>query len=232
MNIKIILILVFFNCIYLNIPSQCEEFILDFQIRILKNSQYILTDGEIYFDVNSSKLVTHFKNPQSIFVFTDKDGNYKYYEPESNSLLLKESTEYSSKNSFLYYFFNGKTQTLGIDANKSELKSSTIEDGMQINTWVPKIINSSGISKIEIVYENHLPIFKGEFNKGEITSKTFYDHFELICGYPIPHLITEILFNNDSDSIITEKKYFNIQYDSEKLSSLKNFKIPLNAKVN
>jgi len=210
--------------------SQQKDMMLDFDIKILNAGQYINTKGQIYYDIVEKKMKTHFTSPQDIYVLTDISGNYKYYESNNNSVSMKESKDFSSNKSIFYYFFNGKTQSLGYDDKGFELVDSKFIDNMLVTSWKP-IKEGSLISKAEIVFENNLPIFTGDYKNEKIVSKKYYDGYQEIYGFPIPLKITEIKYGDSNDSIIIEKKYFNVQKGVNANNKIKNFEVPSDAKI-
>jgi hypothetical protein len=210
--------------------SQQKDMMLDFDIKILNSGQYINTKGQIYYDIVGKKMTTHFSSPKEVYILTDIYGNYKYYESDDNSVMMKESKNFSSNKSIFYYFFNGKTQSLGYDEKGFELVKSEFSDNMLITKWSPKN-EESFISEAEIVFENNLPIFAADYNKEKPISKRYYNNYQLIYGYPIPLNITEIKYDDSNDSTITEKKYYNIQKGVDANNKIKNFEVPSDAKI-
>ena len=205
---------------------------LNMTAKVLQNGKYIVTKGEVFYQVAGGLLVTHFTSPYENLVITNARGEYKIYNKEANTVTQSQGADYSSENSFLYYFLSGKTQSMGLRSSGFQLIDTKIEDNLVITTWSPPFNLSSELSKVELVHENYQPIFLGFFDSnGKPKQKVFYSAYTKIGDYTIPLNITEFQYLAEGDSIITKRSYADVKINEQVDDTYLSFKIPVDAKL-
>ncbi|MBW8050789.1 MAG: hypothetical protein FVQ77_10735 [Cytophagales bacterium] len=200
--------------------------------KVLQNGKYIVTKGVVFYQAAGGLLVTHFTSPSEYLVSTNARGEYKIYNKEANTITQSQGADYSSENSFLYYFLSGKTQSMGLRSVGFQLIDTKIEDNLVITTWSPPLNLSSLLSKAELAHENYQPIFLGFFDSdGKPKQKVFYTAYSKIGNYNIPLNITEFQYLTQGDSIITKRSYSDVKINEQVDDTYLSFKIPVNAKL-
>lgn len=165
-------------------------------------------------------------------VFTNALGEYKSYDIEENKVILLEGEDLSSRKSFVYQFLNGQTNDLGLRDLGFKMVNTRFEDGIMINEWKAPENRQVESQKIEIAFENYLPIYMGFFNiDGQAIQKTYYTNYQDVLYTKLPFTITEISYMAAGDSSITRRTYSNLKMNSDVSEHWLNFEIPKNAEI-
>jgi outer membrane lipoprotein-sorting protein len=209
-----------------------EKLSLSIVARSLQDGKSITAKGEVYYQVAGGLMVTHFSSPLENVTITNSKGELKIYDPVNNTVLQKQASDFSSENSFFYFFLSGKTQDMGLPGSGYKLKDTRFEDKMVITTWIPPDYMLGEFSKVELVHENYKPIFMAFYDpKGKFSLKIFYTGYQQIGDISLPLTITEFQYLPKNDSIITKRVYSDMKMDAEVNNTYLNYKIPANAKV-
>lgn len=200
--------------------------------RVVKKGKSVTSSGELYYKSSNGNMVTRFISPQEYLVMTNATGEFSVYNSADNTVSQAQGRDYSSENSFVYFFLRNKTFDMGLGASGFRLRNTRFEENMTITTWDPPIEMAGSLSKAELVQENNRPIFMGFFNsEGKPTQKVYYSKYEQIGDLRIPTTITEIQFEAKGDSSITKRMYSDIRINDQVDTQWLNFRIPTNAKV-
>ncbi len=177
-------------------------------------------------------MVTKFSKPAETITITNANGELKIYDVKSNTVMQIHGLDYSSENSFFYYFLAGKSQDMGLKASGFKLQNTKISDGLVITNWVPDKNATSGLSKIELVHEKYKPIYMALYNHQKtIIKKTYYTNYKQVQDVTLPFNITEFNYDNKGDSTINRRLYSNVKVNDEVNKTYLNYQIPGNAKV-
>ena len=200
--------------------------------RILKDGKSITATGELYYKVTGGGMVTRFLTPSEYLVMTNSNGEFSIYNNKDNTVTQAQGRDYSSENSFIYYFLRNKTQDMGLGSSGFQLKDTKFEDNLMITTWNPPAELAGSMTRAELVQENYRPIFMGFYNdKGKPIQKVYYSKYEKVGDYSVPMSITEFQYLAKGDSIITKRVYSDVKINDQVNSQWLNFRIPNNAKV-
>lgn len=192
----------------------------------------VTAKADVFYQTSGGLMVTHFTSPFEQVVITNSKGEFKNYDVKNNTLMQSQGLDYSSKNSFFYYFLTGKTQDMGLAAFGYMLKDTRVEKEMVITTWHPPAGSSAELSKVEIVHENLAPVFMGFYDaEGKPAQKIFYSNYQNIQDLRMPMNITEFQYLPDGDSIVSRRSYSNVKINESVENTYLNFKIPANAKL-
>ncbi len=198
--------------------------------RTLHKGKKVTTKAEIYFTAKDGRMLTNFTSPTEIILIVNDKGEAQHYNVKKNSVFSYQDESLSSNTQTLYYFFTGKTQDLGLPAAGFRLMKTRKEDKLVIAEWAP-INPRNDIQKIELVYDNFLPIYAGYTNNGgAILKKVYFSDYYHSSKMSIPQKITEINYLEDKDSLINQTRYFNIKEDNQAISDFFQYKVPKNAK--
>lgn len=200
--------------------------------QLLTNGKSISSLGEMYYQAGNGALVTRFITPVEYLVITNAVGDFSVYQFSDNSVTQSRGKDYSSENSFIYYFLKNKTFDMGLGASGFTLRNTRFENELVITTWNPPMELMNAISEVELVHENHKPIYMGFKNSGrKFIQKVYYYKYQQIGEYSLPTTITEIQYLPKGDSSITRRTYSDIKINEKVDPTWLNFRIPNNAKV-
>ncbi|HAQ70350.1 MAG TPA: hypothetical protein DCR48_05170 [Flavobacteriales bacterium] len=205
---------------------------MDLTARTLFQGKSVTGTGTLYYKVEGSELVTKMNTPVDQVVFTNAIGEYKSYDIKENKVILLEGEDLSSKKSFIYQFLNGQTNDLGLRDLGFKMINTRFEDDIMINEWQAPSNKQVSSQKVEIAFENYLPIYVGFFDAdGGIIQKTYYTNYQDVLYTKMPFTITEISYRAEGDSAISRKTYSNLKLNGNVTDYWLNYKIPENAEV-
>ena len=200
--------------------------------RVLTKGKSISSEGELFYRAGNGSLVTRFITPQEYLVITNAVGEFSIYQLAENTVTQAKGKDYSSENSFLYYFLRNKTFDMGLGSSGFRLRNTRTEDKLLVTTWDPPLELAGNITQVELVHENHRPIYMGFIGpKGRPAQKVYYTRYEQVGDVALPTFITEIQFTAKGDSSITRRTYSGFRINSEVDTKWLDFRIPMDAKV-
>ncbi len=213
-------------------PVAIESMSLDMSAKILNKGKYVAVAGQVFYQKSGGVMVTKFTKPSETITITNANGEMKIYDIKANTVMQMQGLDFSSENSFFYYFLCGKTQDMGLKSTGFKLQSTKIEDGMVVTQWVPEKAGTNELSKIEMVHEKYKPIYMALYNaKSKVIKKTYYTNYQKVQDISFPLNITEFNFDTKGDSTITRRLYTNVKTNKDVDQTWLNYKIPGDAKV-
>ncbi len=212
--------------------NETRQISLEFNSRILEKGKYISVSGHMYFRKSDGILTTRLIKPFENVTIVNAAGEMKIYDPAENTIIQNHSALNSSESSYFYHFLNGSHNDLGYGKAGYVISSSRLEKGLMVTNWVPRKGYSTPISSIELVQEKSLPIFVCfKDNRNKVLGKIFFSSYQKVGGLQLPLRITEIMYKEKKDSVITTKQYSNPRINEPADAVWLDFKIPANAKV-
>lgn len=192
----------------------------------------IVEQADCFYNSENLKLTVHAKLPTEYIKTISSKGELKMYFPSDNKLILKQNSYLATSKEELYIYLNNMYDDLGLRSEGFTMSSTRYEGEYMIIDWTPPAAHSAKMKKIEIVYENMMPIYAGVYNsKDEVYKKTYYSDYHIDSNLIIPQRVTDITYSSKTDSIVRRVIYSNIKINSQADSSLENLKIPENAKL-
>lgn len=177
---------------------------------------------------SDGRAVIHFLKPQDYIVLTNVKGETRMYIPSTNEVVVDNSATLTSQDELISVFMSGRAEDLGLGMYGYRLQSTTREDGLVKKTYVTD--KAGDIPKVEIVYENYLPIYCGYIDaSGRTITKTYYSHYAPAGRLMLPGRTTSITYTSQKDSSVMRTIYSNIRVDED--DPLFSFEVPANAKV-
>ena len=205
---------------------------MDLTARTLFQGKSVTGTGTVYYKVEGNQLVTKMHTPFEYVTFSNATGEYKSYDIKENAVTMLEGEEMSSKKSFIYQFLNGQTNDLGLRDLGFKMTNTRFEDKIMINEWQAPADKQVSTQKIEIAFENYLPIYVGFFDaENNVTQKTYYTNYQDVIYSKVPFTITEINYMGEGDSSIVRKTYSNLKINGEVSDYWLNYTIPENAEI-
>ena len=177
---------------------------------------------------SDGRAVIHFLKPQDYIVVTNVKGETRMYIPSTNEVIVDNSAAMTSQDELISLFMSGRSEDLGLGLYGYRLQSTTREDGLVKKTFVTD--KSGDIPKVEIVYENFLPIYCGFIDaSGRTVTKTYYSQYVPAGRLLLPTRTTSITYTSQKDSSVMRTIYSDIRVDDD--DPMYGFEIPANAKV-
>ena len=200
------------------------------EIRRVHNGQAVTIRKEIFFNPNG-RMVVHFTHPEEYFMVTNHFGEARIFHPKTNEVMVINDRSFSSEVEPIFYFLNNLTEDLGLRSLGFSLSSTRRDGNYLIRTYTPNDPRSN-FSKVEMVHENHLPIFVAYYdNRNRIVRKIYYSNYQTFASMALPQRITEINYPSANDSIVSRLIYSNIKVGRNATSPKFDFTIPSNARV-
>lgn len=230
-NIKLLMCAAFLGSGF-SFQNAINRISFDFEVKTLKDGKYVTLNGQVYCSTENGKMVTRFTKPAEQIVITNAAGQFRSYDPKNNTILQDEGMAYSSSYSFFYSFLSGKTQDMGLGLQGYTLKNTKSENNMIITTWRPKPDVQGLASKVELVHEQHLPIYMCFYDQKEKPEqKIYYSNYQKTGTVFFPLIVTEFDFIPKGDSVITKRIYANSRINQNVSNEYLDYIIPANAKI-
>jgi len=209
-----------------------EKLSMDMVSKKLYQGKSVTVNGAVYYKSQGGLMITRITYPFEQITVVNGLGEFKNYDPKSNTVTLMQGADLSSKSSFIYSFLSGRTNDLGITDMGFKLQSTKVDKGIVVQTYAPKTDMVQEAQKVEIALENNLPIFVGFFGAdGAPISKTYYTNFQNVSYLKMPLTITEIDYLAPNDSSITKRIYSNLKLNADVSNEWINYQIPSTARV-
>ncbi|MFT6133731.1 MAG: hypothetical protein ACJAZM_000208 [Cyclobacteriaceae bacterium] len=189
------------------------------------------TRSMVYFDENSQLIIRQLF-PMELFVFNNKEGELKIYNPEKNQVFQQMNYMLGSQNNQFYFFLMNKTDDMGLFDLGFELMSSRLEDQLLISEYNSPPSVKQYFDKVELVHKGKRPIFVGyKDKKGKFLKKVYYYNYIEDIGLAFPGAITEINYIDKRDSIVSKTSFTNFKINDEVDREIMRFEIPLDAQL-
>ncbi len=199
--------------------------------RQLQSGKTITLKSEICFE-QSGNMVTHFTSPVEYVVATNKTGEIKVYDPEKNTVVVKQAGVFSSQSSQFYYFLTGNTNDFGLSVLGFVPVKTYPEGNLIISEWVLKTPDPKvQVQFVKLVHQKQMPIYMDYKDKNKKTiRKVYYYSYKQFDNFNFPTITTEIVYNSITDSVITKTAYSDFKLNADANSPYFSFKVPNNAK--
>ena len=202
------------------------------EAKSLVKGKAMVINAEIFYQYDQGNLVTRYLPPLDYLFITNQKGEAKVYYPKTNEVYLKQSAEYDSEKSLLYFFLSNKMSDLGLKDMGFSITDTRFEDKLVITTWFPPAALVNLYGKVELVHEDYKPIYIAYYDRsGKVMRKIFYYEYASFPQFSMPTKVVEFDYVAPNDSIVNKITYSNILTGDKANSSYFNFKIPVNAKV-
>ena len=118
---------------------------------------------------------------------------------------------------------------MGLGLYGYKLSSTSREgEGLMKRTYLPAS-KGKGVSKVELVLENYLPIYLAYFDaSGAVVSKTYLSSYNKFSNLMLPLRVTSVQYTSKKDSTLVRTIYSNVTLDGN--DPMFNFKVPSDAK--
>jgi len=198
--------------------------------RVNRNNVTQTIISNVYYSLDGT-MVTYYPSPNELYMVNNSRGELKIYNPQKNEVFQSVNFALSSENSNIYYFFQGKSDDMGLNKLGFKLSKSKLDGELLVSTWTAPVELQKNFSNVELVNRQNKPIFLGYLDrKGKYLKKVYFYDFTTIRNVDIPQSITEIDYL-EGDSIISKTTLSDFALEGEELERFLNFKIPTTAKL-
>lgn len=186
----------------------------------------VTTERSLYLHPDG-RLVAEQHRPTRLVTLTNSLGEIRIYDPQSNQLVVMNDKEMASSKELVSMFASGSYVDMGLPMYGYQQSDVRNEGGLLIKSYTPTATNA--IAKVELVFENHLPICMIYYNaKGDEVRKLYFSRYSY-GRIPMPMRITEIEYTTERDSLVRLSTYSNLLFDSNASSEMFDYKIPAEA---
>lgn len=188
--------------------------------------------ADLFYESLNGRLITKYHSPVEHVMVTTSKGELAIYNETDNTVYREQSMDYSSENNLIYFFLSGNVQDLGLSQLGFELMDTEFIDGLVKTSWFPPQSLYHLFTRIELVHENHLPIYAGYYDGNkELVKKVYYTDYQFYPDVILPATVTEFNYLPGNDSIVNRVKFADIRINHQASSPWFNFKIPDDAKA-
>ena len=211
--------------------AQIQQISVHKKTQVLKDGKKQTIEANCYYSAEKGTFVSHYLHPKEFIKFTNRQGELKIYFPEDNRVSIQQDFYFSSENELLHYFVNNLIDDLGLKKEGFRMSDSRYDGGYLVTTWSPPS-DMKVVSKVEIVFEDMIPIYSAYFGKdNHIIRKIYYSDYYQDNRLILPRRITEITYVAENDSTIRRTLYSDIRQDGAVNTKYLDYKIPDNAKI-
>lgn len=205
---------------------------LKMEAKMLSKGKALTINAEIYYQYDQGRMITRYLKPLDYMFISNNKGEAKVYYPSTNEVMTRQSAEFDSEKSLLYFFLSNKLSDLGLAEMGFKITDTRFEKGLVISTYFPPNELINNFSKVELVHESYRPIYIAWFGpKGKMIKKIFYYEYASFPDFTLPQKVVEIGYSQNGDSTISKMTYSQVKTGTDANSHFFNFKIPVNAKV-
>ena len=193
----------------------------------ISGGKKMTTERNIYLNADGTMVCVQQRPAYSISQ-TNTLGEMRIYTPKDNTIIAIDNKEMASSKNIVAMFASGAYMDMALPLygyTQSEVRS---EEGLLIKTYTP---DSAGvIAKVELVFQNHLPICMVYYNgKGQSMRKLYFSRYEY-GRIPMPMRVTEVEYTSPTDSLVTLSTYSNLLFGEEATSEMFDWQPPADAK--
>ena len=198
------------------------------EVKTLYGGKVTTVSSKVYCS-SSGRLVQEFKSPSPYYTITNPDGEFKLYIPGTNEVYSERKEDFSDRDDLLYLFMTGRTDDMGLGLYGYKLSSTVTEDGGLLKrTYIPSA-PGKGVSKVELVLENYLPIYLAYYDQGgAVVNRTYLSSYTRFQKLVLPLRVTSVQYTSKKDSTLVRTIYSNVRIDPE--DPMFDFRVPADAK--
>ena len=209
-----------------------ERVMLHMESHSLQGGKAAGLSAMLFYQSLDGLLITKLEAPVNQVMITNRLGELTIYDPGKNTVYRTQSLEYSSENNLIYYFLNGRTQDMGLSEMGFTRQKTNFDGGLMITEWVPPIQLNHLFSRIELVHEDHMPIYAGYYDAvGKLVKKVYYSDYQIYTDIILPMRLTEFNYLPTGDSIINRVILSDVRINRRAISKWFDFEIPEDASI-
>ncbi len=208
-----------------------DRLMLQMESQSLQAGKTAVLHADLFYQSLDGKLITRLGKPLNRVMITNRQGELTVYDPEGHTVYRAQGLEYSSENNLIFFFLTGKTQDMGLLDMGFSRDRTEFTEGLLISQWVPPPALSHLFSHIELVHEDHLPIYVAYFDaSGNMIKRVYYSDFEIFSDIILPLTVTEFNYLPGGDTIVNRVRFSDVRTNRQAVSSWFDFEIPDDAR--
>jgi outer membrane lipoprotein-sorting protein len=212
------------------LPGQPSRLSVKSVTETLQKGKVLRTTADIYFDTGSGRIINMTHSPEEYVSIVTPEGKTDVYYPSGNSRVSMQNLALSSRNNNLWFFLNNEGYDMGLQSMGFKIDGIRQEENYTVTTWQAPLRALAEVDKIDLVHENHLPVYlEYRDTKGKTTLKVYYEEYLRIGQWMLPGRVTEIIFTNQKDSVIRRSTYSDFRYGNDADPKGFDFTIPPDA---
>lgn len=199
---------------------------VDVKMVQVASGKKVTTERSLYLNPDG-RLVAEQHSPTRLVTLSNSLGEVRIYDPATNQLAVMNDKQMASSKELVAMFASGSYVDMALPLYGYRQSDSRSEDGVLIKTFTPTA--TSAVAKVELVFQNHLPICMIYYNaKGTPVRKLYFSRYNYE-RIPMPMRVTEIEYISERDSLVRLSTYSNLLFDGEASSDMFDYTIPANA---
>lgn len=197
----------------------------DVEVKTVAKGKLSTVTKSVYCTSNG-RLVTLYKTPVEYYHIVNAKGENQIYTPSTGEVLSRYDSELGSGTELIMLFLNGRIDDLGLGYFGYRPGPASKEEGYTKKTFTSQ---DPSRPKVEIVYEDYLPIYCAyTAPDGKLLSKKYLGNYERFGRFVLPLRITDIEYGKGRDSIVTRTIYSSVRIDQDDPAF--SFTVPADAK--
>lgn len=198
----------------------------DVEVKSVKDGKSVTVSKTIWCSGNG-RLVARFHSPKDYYFISNFIGEASIYDPMSNEVLSSVSEDQSTRDDLLMIFLCGRVDDLSLSLYGYRMAEKRLDGETIIKTF--RSSKESGARKVEIAYQDYLPIFVKYFDtSGRVLSKKYLSNYSTHeKGFVFPSRMVDIIYSSKKDSTVVRTLFSNIVVDSD--DPMFDFSVPSDA---
>ncbi len=191
--------------------------------------QKVTVTKSIYLNPDGRMVVEQHRPDRTIYL-TNRLGEMQIYTPRKNEVMVSNDRELSSGRDMVAMFASGAYVDMDLPLFGYAQTSIRREGDLTIKNFEPKSGGKKGVAKIELVFQNQLPICMVYYDGGgKALRKLYFSRYEygLVA---LPMRVTEVEYTSPTDSLVRLSLYRNLRFGAEATSEMFDFEVPADAK--
>lgn len=214
-------------------PGNIRQMSLTMKVRKIRDRRVLKYDVDLLYKSNG-EMVSWYPAPNNRYILTNNQGDLRIYNPDSNLVRITRQEVVSVEGSFLDYFINEETESMGMESYGFELDSVEVVEGKRIAIWknAAMVVPKGAAAQVRMVHEAGKIIYLGyEGPNGEKIRRDFYMDYKDVAGTWFPGRVISYTWLSPADSIVEDTRYEDFKVNEEVDSPLLNFEIPENVEI-
>ncbi len=221
-----------FHCSTITLPGQPSRLSVKSVTESLQKGKVLRTTADIYFDQSNGRIISMAHEPENFVSIATPEGKTEIYYPSENRRVSLQNLALSSRNNNLWFFLNNEAYDMGLQGMGFKVDGMRQEDNYTITTWQAPIKVLAEVDKIDLVHENHIPVYiEYRDTKNRTTLKVYYEDFLRVGTWMLPGRVTEVIFSNQKDSVIRRCTYSDFRVGKDADPAGFEYVIPADAKT-
>lgn len=221
------LLIPFFIIISISASAQ-RRVSAEMEVKTLYGGKVTTVSSKVYCN-SSGRLVQVFETPSLQYAVTNPDGEFQLYMPGTNEVYSERKEDFSDRDDLLYLFLSGHSDDMGLSLYGYRLSGTTREEGGILKRVYVPAAPGKGVSKVELVLENYLPIYLAYYNEGgAVVSRTYLSSYTRFPNLMLPLRVTSVQYTSKKDSTLVRTVYSDVHLDGQ--DPMFDFRVPSDAK--